>query len=103
MSERLKKLLSMLEKSPNDAFLLYGAGIEHKNAGDHSSALKFMDRTLEVDPGYCYAYFQKGQIQEMTGDTVRAKIAYEEGIVASRKKGDAHAESEISGALQMLD
>ena len=102
MSVRLKKLETMLEKTPNDAFLLYGVALEYKSAGRYDEAIKFLNRTLEVDPAYCYAYFQSGQVYEMTGDTEAARNIYEAGIDAAKKKGDAHAESEIRGALESL-
>ena len=38
----------------------------------------------------------------MTGDIEAAKRSYNDGIVAAKRSGDAHALSEIEGALQML-
>lgn len=102
-SERILKLQEMLAKQPNDAFLLYGIALEHKKANDPAKAIEFLDRTIVVDPGYCYAYFQKGQVQELQGDTEAAKRTYHEGIEAAKKKGDEHARQEIEGALQMIE
>ena len=93
----------LLERDPNDPFVLYGIALEHKKLGDAKTAIEFLDRTISVDAGYCYAYFQKGQIQESLGDGAAAKQTYEAGIAAARKKGDAHAESEMAGALSMLE
>ena len=92
----------MLEKQPNDPFLLYGIGVEFKNRSDTAQALAFLDRCITADPNYCYAYFQRGQIFEISGDLESAKRAYTEGITAAKRAGDAHALSEIEGALQML-
>ena len=103
MSERLAKLEQMLERSPTDPFLLYGIALEHKKAGDSARAIEFLDRTLAADAGYCYAYFQKGQVQETLGQTTEAKATYRAGVDAARKAGDAHAQSEIEGALSMLE
>jgi len=103
MSERLAKLEQMLERSPTDPFLLYGIALEHKKAGDSARAIEFLDRTLAADAGYCYAYFQKGQVFESQGDTDAAKQAYRDGIDAARRKGDSHALSELEGQLQMLE
>ena len=57
---------------------------------------------ITADPNYCYAYFQRGQVYEMTGDLDAARQSYDEGIAAAAR-GDAHAQSEIEGALQMLE
>jgi tetratricopeptide (TPR) repeat protein len=103
MSDRLAKLQAMLEKQPADPFLLYGIALEHKNSGNHPEALAYLTKTISADPAYCYAYFQQGQIHEAAGDPEAAKTAYRTGIAAATKKGDAHAKSELEGALSMLD
>jgi tetratricopeptide (TPR) repeat protein len=103
MTDRLQKLTEMLEKQPTDPFVLYGIGLEHKKAADFPLAIEFLNRTLAADPGYCYAYFQKGQVFEEMGRTDDAKLAYREGIAAAAKKGDAHAKGELEGALMMIE
>jgi Tfp pilus assembly protein PilF len=102
-SQRMTRLQAMLEKQPDDAFLLYSLGMEYKNAGDPAAALEWFDRTLSADPNYCYAYFQKGQTHESAGDAEAAKRAYREGIEAAKRSGDEHARSELQGALEMIE
>ena len=102
-SDRLTKLLAMLDRQPGDPFTLYAVALEHKKAGRADEALAFLDRTVQFDPGYCYAYFQKGEILENQGDVEAAKDAYRTGIVEARKKGDAHALSELQGALAIIE
>ena len=102
-SDRLAKLQTMLDRQPGDTFVLYAIALEHKKAGDNDRAVAFLDKVIQFDPGYCYAYFQKGQALENTGDLPAAKQAYEAGIAAARAKGDAHALSELQGALQMIE
>jgi tetratricopeptide (TPR) repeat protein len=75
VSERLAKLEQLLRRDPNDAFVLYAVALEHKKMGDSAKAIEFLDRTLAADPGYCYAYFQKGQVQETLGDAAAARQA----------------------------
>lgn len=93
----------MLERDPGDTFLLYGIALEHKKLGDGARAVEFLDRVIAADPGYCYAYHQKGLVFESTGDVEAAKGAYRAGIEAATKKGDAHAREEISAALSMIE
>lgn len=102
MSERLPKILQMLEAKPGDTFLLYAAAMEYKKTNDLEKALEYLDRTVQFDPLYAYAYFQKGQVHEMTGENDLARQAYLAGIQAAEQKGDAHAASELRGALEML-
>jgi tetratricopeptide (TPR) repeat protein len=103
VSDRLQKLEQLLIRDPADPFLLYGIALEHKKAGHSAKAIDFLDRTIAADPGYCYAFFQKGQVQEALGDVLAAKATYRDGIAAAKIRGDAHAQSEIEGALSMLD
>lgn len=100
---RTVQLLKLLEKEPNDAFLLYGLALECKKAGNAAEAVVYLDRVIAVDAGYCYAYHQKGLILESTGDLEAAKTAYRQGIDAARRKGDSHAQSEIEAALSMIE
>ena len=103
MSTRLEQLQKMLAREPNDTFLLYGIAMEHKKAGDDSQALEMLEKVIQIDPGHGYAFFQRGQILEMSGDPTAARQAYSDGIIAATKSNDAHARSELEGALAMLE
>jgi len=92
----------MLERDPNDTFLIYGIALEYKKLGDAKQAIEYLDRVIAADAGYCYAYHQKGLVHESTGDVEAAKSAYRAGVAAATKKGDEHARSEIQAALDML-
>jgi tetratricopeptide (TPR) repeat protein len=102
MTERMRQLHQMLERTPGDPFLLYGIAMEHKKAGDAAAALEFFERTTAADPGYCYAYYQRGQVLESTGDGDGARAAYRAGIDAAAHAGDAHARGELEAALELL-
>ena len=102
-SDKLTTLFSMLDRQPNDTFLLYGIGMEYKKLDDLPRAIEFFNKVLAVDSGYCYAYYQRAQAQEMSGDVPAAQASYQEGIAAATRVGDSHAKSELEGALQMLD
>jgi Tfp pilus assembly protein PilF len=99
----MAQLRQMLERTPNDPFLLYGLAMEFKKANEPALALDYLSKTLTADPQYCYAYFQQGQVYELQGDLSAARSAYLAGIDAAGKKGDAHARSELEGALSMLE
>jgi tetratricopeptide (TPR) repeat protein len=103
MTERMQKLQSLLERTPDDTFLLYAIALEHKKANDFSSAIQWFDRVIEKDPGYSVAYHQAGLTHESAGDMSAAKAAYHQGIAAAEKKGDHHAADEMRGALSMLE
>ncbi len=92
----------MLQREPNDTFLLYGLAMEHKKAGDFETALQQLEKVVQLDPGHGYAFFQRGQIEESRGNVESARQAYSDGIVAAQKSGDAHARSELEGALREM-
>jgi Flp pilus assembly protein TadD len=102
MSDRMRQLQRMLERQPDDPFLLYGVAMEHKKAGDAAGALEYLGRVTRKDPNDCYAYYQRGLVHESQGDTDAARRAYQDGIAASERAGDAHAKGEIEAALEML-
>lgn len=98
----IAQLEKLLETDPNDAFVLYGLAQEHAKAGQVARSLKYYDRCLTADPGYCYAYFHKARVQEESGDVAGAIATLRAGIAKSKEVGDAHALSELSGSLDLL-
>lgn len=102
MSDRMRKLETMLQRSPADPFLLYALAMEHKKAGHPARALELLEQVTRADTGYCYAYHQQGLIYESQQDLQRARMAFTAGIDAARRTGDAHALGEIESALADL-
>ena len=98
----MRQLQQMLQRQPDDPFLLYGVAMEHKKGGDAAGALEYLSRVTQKDPNYCYAYYQRGMVHESQGDTDAARTAYQEGIEAADRAGDAHARGELEAALEML-
>ena len=102
-SPRMEQLQKLLQKTPGDTFLLYAIALEYKKADRAEEALDYLDRVIRADPGYCYAYHQKGLVHESRNDLAAARLAYREGIEAATRKGDLHARSEIEGALSLIE
>lgn len=99
----MQTLVRMLQKEPDDLFLLYAIALEHKKAGDFADALKYLDQVLKKDALYCVAYQQMAQVHESAGDMEAARKAYRDGIAAAQRKGDLHAKEEMESALSMLE
>ena len=102
-TDRLTKLQQMLEREPNDSFLLYALAMEHKKALNLPEALQFFDRVIQKDPDYPVAYHQKGIVLEQTGDLDGARQAYRAGIAVATKIGNHHAREEMEAALVMIE
>ena len=101
-ADRIAKLRALLERSPDDPFLLYALAMERKKA-DPAGAIALFARVAQLDPRQCYAYFQMGQTHEQTGEIQAAKAAYRDGIAAAERCGDAHAKSELAAALELIE
>lgn len=99
MSERLAKIEVMLSKAPQDAFLLYAAGLECKKAGRTGEALAYLERATVSDGKMYYAYFQRGEIHAARGETAAAKQVLEAGLMAATAGGDAKAAGEIESLI----
>jgi len=99
---RLDVLKSMVAQNPNDSFSRYGLAMEYRNSGDLEAAMREFRALIEVNPGYCYAYFHGGQTLERLGRLEEAAALYRSGIEASTRVGDQHARGEIQGALDLL-
>src|SRR4051812_14463772 len=102
-SERLSKLLQMLEREPGDSFLLYAIALEHKKAMRFKESLEFFGRVMEKDPDYAVAYHQTGLVHEQAGNLEAAREAYRRGIAVASRIGNQHAKEEMQAALMMIE
>jgi Tfp pilus assembly protein PilF len=100
---RMRQLEQMLQRQPDDPFLLYGMAMEFKKADEPARALEYFDKVLQRDPNYCYAYYQRGQVHESLGDIESARRSLREGLEAADRAGDGHARQEIEAALALLE
>ncbi|MEX1015717.1 MAG: tetratricopeptide repeat protein [Phycisphaeraceae bacterium] len=103
MSDRLTQLRKLYDVDPHDPFVSYGIALEHAKQGETDEALRWLDQTLQTDPQYCYAYFQKGRLLSELGRTDDAKAVLQAGVTQAQQAGDAHAASEIGELLASLD
>ena len=103
MTDRLAQLEKLHAADPNDPFCTYGIALEHAKAGRHADALSWLDKTLVIDPKYCYAYYQKAKVLSDRGDDAAAKDVLKVGMKAATDAGDAHAHSEMLTLLESLE
>ena len=103
MSDRLAKIEVMLAKTPQDAFLLYAAGLECKKAGRTVDALAYLGRALASDQKMYYAYFQKGEIHAARGEKAEARQVLQAGLSAATAGGDAKAAGEIESLMAEIE
>lgn len=102
MTARLTQLTQLLDKNPNDAFLLFAVAKEYEKMGDPVEALRFYQRLQATQPDYVGLYYHLGKLHERGMDIPQAIQAYQNGVLVAQKAGDRHALSELKGALMEL-
>ena len=101
-TDRLEKLMALLEADPNDTFCTYGIAMEYAGQNQHEQALHWLDRTLSIDPNYAYAYYQKGRLLAMLDRREEAREALTRGLEAAEAGGDQKAHRELMELLETL-
>jgi len=102
MPDRLDQLVKLHEADPADPFVTYGIALEHAKADRPDEALAWLDKTLSLDAGYLYAYFQKAKALGELGEDAAARAAAERGIEKAAEAGDDKALSELTDLLESL-
>ncbi len=102
MSGRIEMLQSILTQEPGNRLARYGLAMEYANAGRLDEAVGEYRALILSHPDYAYAYFHGGQALERMGKKEEARTMYQQGVEAAARSGDAHARSEIEGALDLL-
>ena len=103
MADRLKSLLELYDKDPNDSFISYGIALEYISREDYQKAEKYLSSLLKSDPDYVPAYMQLAQIKEKLSCFDEAAVLYKKGIKAARDQGETHAANEMEGFLNELE
>ncbi len=98
--ERIDKLKTFLEKSPNDSFLKHALALEYVKLGEEAGARQLFEEILTQDPAYIGSYYHLGKLLERTGELQLAIEWYEKGMAASKAAGDRHAYGELQGAYE---
>lgn len=99
---RLQKLAEMLEKQPNDTFLIYAMGMEYLGTGDLNAAEKYFKQVLEVDPLHVATHYQLGILFTQTNRENEAQNFLEKGCELAKQKGDLKTQNEFRSALDEL-
>lgn len=102
MSKRLAFLEKSVASGSKDPFVWYGLAQEYRTLERHEDAYKTFTSLRSATPDYVPMYLMCGQMLEKMGRTGDAKEWLGAGIAAAKKKGDAHAQSELESALGTL-
>jgi tetratricopeptide (TPR) repeat protein len=101
-SRRIEALRKFIAARPGDPFPRYGLAQEYKNGGRLDEARAEFEVLMREHPDYTAAYLHAGNVALALGRRDEARALYEQGIAACVRGGDAHAKSELEGALGAL-
>ncbi len=99
---RLDQLTRLHEADPADPFCTYGIALEYAKEERPGEAIDWLRKTLDLDPQYCYAYYQMAKVHSDQGDDEAARAAITAGMKAAKQAGDEHAHSELTELLEAL-
>ena len=103
MSARLESIRKIVALQPNDPFPRYGLAMELKTLGRLDEAHAAFAEMEPRFPDYAAQYLMHFNVLVALGRQPDARALAERGLAAIRKKGDGHAEGELSAALAQLD
>ena len=92
-------LQAFIAQKPSDPFPRYALALEFKNTGRLDEASALFSELMTKDPDYTATYLHAGNLLVTMGQKEQARGVYEAGIAAASRRGDAHARSELEGAL----
>ena len=100
--EKIEKLKTFLNNSPEDSFLKHALALEYIKLGEESLARQLFLEILSRDPSYIGSYYHLGRLLERAGEPDLAKSWYEKGMIAAKYAGDLHAYNELQAAYEDL-
>jgi len=108
MTNRLEQLQTLHAADPDDPDVTYMIAMEHTkldqaSGGGPAVVLDWLNKTLDLDPNYLYAYFQKAKAQCELGLADAAKATLQLGISKAESALDSKAVSELSELHESME
>jgi|SRR5450631_222218 len=100
--EKIEKLKTFLNNSPEDPFLKHALALEYIKLGNESLARRLFLEILTRDPAYIGTYYHLARLLERAGEIENARSWYEKGMVEAKNAGDLHVYNELQAAYEDL-
>jgi tetratricopeptide (TPR) repeat protein len=101
--ERVQFLRQSIDSNPGDTFARYALALEFARAGRVDEAVDHFHYLIDHHPDYSATYYQAGMLLADQGRTEEARQVLKQGLEVTSRLGQAHAASELQGALEALD
>lgn len=100
---RLNTLLTYLEASPEDSFLIFAVAKEYEGLSQYDKALQNYLKLKEKNPEYIGLYYHLATLYVNLQEEILALSVFKEGIALAKKQSDFHALSELNNAKTNLE
>ena len=100
--ERIQKIKTLLQSSPEDSFLRHALALEYIKLGEDTPAKELFENILRREPGYIGSYYHLAKLLERNTQSEEAIRIYEKGMEEARKVGDNHSYNELKSAYEEL-
>ena len=102
MTDRTATIRALLEKDPDDVFLLYSLGMELLSAERPAEAVAAFGRCIELDGDYLPAYVEAGKGLRAAGNLDAAREMFAEAMERAAIQGETHLRDFIQQQLDGL-
>ncbi len=99
---RITQLFRLIEQQGADAFSCYALAMEYRKAGESREAIKWLQKTLELDPEYLAVFYQLAAMYASLDDNKNALFTYDQGIQLAEAKKDLKTLAELKNARMNL-
>lgn len=100
---RLDNLLSLLEKEPNDPFLLYATAFEYESMGEEGSAMELYEKLLAQHPEYLPTYYQAGLLKFRQSAIDESLTILNKGVELATAQKEQKTLRELREAINMVE
>ncbi|MGI8669880.1 MAG: tetratricopeptide repeat protein [Aridibacter sp.] len=101
MSDRIEVFKQMLESDPDNTMVLFGLANEYQKLNDWQKTVETLEEYLEKADDEGAAYGMLAKAFEATGESEKAKSAYEKGIEVSNAHGHPSMAEDYRMTLDM--
>lgn len=102
MNERIEKIKTFLQSSPNDLFLNHALALEYIKIGEDKLAQDCFEKNKQHDPKYVATYYHLGKLLERLQLVNEAIDTYQQGMDIAKEIKDQHSYNELQGAYEDL-
>lgn len=103
MSDRIRKLASLIRQDPTDPFPRYALALEVLKTGDLETSRRLFESVRELDNVYPGLAYQLGVLYHRLGRLDAARQRLEEGLREAERAHDDHTRRELLTVLLQVE